>query len=654
MKIGLLIAMCCFINSTLGQQEKLDSLVKRAGTQKTDSLKIEQLHKDFFRYVYAKPQLAKQISEYTIKNTTVKRNPYLHAQALIRKGIYYDVTAKTDSALYFYDEAYKIAAPRKDYYSMGNVYNDKGLVYWNNNDLELAMEQFVKGAAAFKKINNALGLSSIYNNIGLILYDLERYEESKQTHFKALRLRQKLKDTIGLGASYSNISNVYSKLKQTDSTRYYMRKAIDLKKRFNDKRGLGIAYENLGIDFRQEKVLDSAIFYAKKAQELFDEIGDGVLGAKNISALAEMYELNGNYDQGIEAVKRAIVLQDTRNKKSLANLETTFGRLLAYKKDYKGSAAAYARAIQLTQDYQETTRTAQAQEYFEKYKTAEKEAEIAKQRAQIAENDLKIKQRNQLIYGISAGLVTVLFLGFLFYRQQQLKAKQREKEMQLQLVLNELEVQKKLHDQRLQISRDLHDNIGSQLTFLVSSIDNLKYAQNLNQQVTSEKLGALSSFIKNTMGELRDTIWAMNKGKIALSDIADRIATIVAQYNTTAVNDLSLQTAFDRRHNPVYNAVDGMHIFRIAQEAIHNAVKYSDATQITVSMNHLPNQGIAIVIQDNGKGFDLQNHIPGNGIKNIHDRAAAIQAVVSWDSHLNKGTTVTLALSNTSKQGMVA
>lgn len=635
---------------SFGQQQKLDSLVKKAENQKTDSLKMEQLHKDFFRYVYTKPSLAKQICEYTIKHTNVKKNPYLHAQALIRKGIYYDVTSKTDSALYFYDEAYKIAAPRKDYYSMGNVYNDKGLVYWNNNDLELAMQQFVKGAAAFKKINNNLGLSSIYNNIGLILYDLKRYEESKQTHFKALRLRYKLKDTIGLGASYSNISNVYSELKQTDSTRYYMRKAIEIKKRFNDKRGLGIAYENLGIDFRREKVLDSAIFYTKKAQELFDEIGDAVLGAKNINALAEMYELTGDYDKGIAAIQRALELQDKRNKKSLAALETTYGRLLAFKQDFKGSAAAYARAIKLTKEYQETTRTAQAQEYFEKYKTAEKEAEIANQKAQIVENKLQLKQRNQLIYGISIGLIAVLFLGFLFYRQQQLKATQREKEMQLKLAITELEVQKKLQDQRLQISRDLHDNIGSQLTYLVSSIDNLKYAQNLNQQVTSDKLSSLSGFIKNTMGELRDTIWAMNKGTISLSDIADRTATVVAQFNSAAVNDMSLETAFEMLDNPVYTAVEGMHIFRIIQEAIHNAVKYSEATQLIVGIKDLPNQGTVISIADNGKGFDTQNYTAGNGIKNMRDRAAAIQATLHLDSQFNQGTTLRLELCNVLQQ----
>ena len=74
-----------------------------------------------------------------------------------------------------------------------------------------------------------------------------------------------------------------------------------------------------------------------------------------------------------------------------------------------------------------------------------------------------------------------------------------------------IETQNKLQEQRLRISRDLHDNIGAQLTFIISSIDNLKFGFTDISEKLGSKLSNISSFTQQTIYELRDTIWAMNK-----------------------------------------------------------------------------------------------------------------------------------------------
>lgn len=73
----------------------------------------------------------------------------------------------------------------------------------------------------------------------------------------------------------------------------------------------------------------------------------------------------------------------------------------------------------------------------------------------------------------------IKLIGFLVYNQQKLKNRQLHKENELRDALIQIETQNRLQEQRLRISRDLRDNIGAQLTFIISSIDNLKYGFNL-------------------------------------------------------------------------------------------------------------------------------------------------------------------------------
>jgi signal transduction histidine kinase len=56
-----------------------------------------------------------------------------------------------------------------------------------------------------------------------------------------------------------------------------------------------------------------------------------------------------------------------------------------------------------------------------------------------------------------------------------LKNKQQHQEFELKSAMAQIESQNKLQEQRLSISRDLHDNIGAQLTFIISSLENTKF-----------------------------------------------------------------------------------------------------------------------------------------------------------------------------------
>ena len=86
-----------------------------------------------------------------------------------------------------------------------------------------------------------------------------------------------------------------------------------------------------------------------------------------------------------------------------------------------------------------------------------------------------------------------------------------------------------------------------------------------------------------------------------------------------------------------------MNIYRTIQEAVNNAIKYADATEVSVQVK--PNEnGITIDISDNGKGFDLDTTDLGNGIVNMQKRIEEIGGVFKIQSEITKGTQITISL----------
>lgn len=84
-------------------------------------------------------------------------------------------------------------------------------------------------------------------------------------------------------------------------------------------------------------------------------------------------------------------------------------------------------------------------------------------------------------------------------------------------------------------------------------------------------------------------------------------------------------------------------IFRICQEALHNIMYHSDATNATVTIIENDTE-ISIYIKDDGKGFDITQPLRSPGFIVMFERAASINAAVHVQSKTGEGTTVNLLL----------
>ena len=81
--------------------------------------------------------------------------------------------------------------------------------------------------------------------------------------------------------------------------------------------------------------------------------------------------------------------------------------------------------------------------------------------------------------------------------------------------------------------------------------------------------------------------------------------------------------------------------FRMVQECVSNALKHAKATAITISVTRTTG-ALNVMVEDNGKGFDMSQVSEGMGLGNLRQRAAEVGGAVQFDSSPGYGTTVTI------------
>lgn len=186
---------------------------------------------------------------------------------------------------------------------------------------------------------------------------------------------------------------------------------------------------------------------------------------------------------------------------------------------------------------------------------------------------------------------------------------------------------------KTRISRDLHDNLGSQLVYISSYIDNLRY----DQPQLKDTLSELHTYTKSTITELRNAIWVMDKEDITLSVLSKRIALYLSGLRSI-IQDKEIIFENEISNDKEIKFYEALNIIRIIQEAVNNAIKHSKSTSITITFNDHQ-----VTIKDGGEGFNLEEVKKGFGINNMIQRAEDINKKLMIHSN-EKGTTITLSL----------
>lgn len=552
---------------------------------------------------------------------------------------YGSFVAELEKSEQLFNKGIEISKSINDSIALGEIMFKYGLLKSYQNKFDQGLEYTLQAIRIFENLNNNTKAGIAYGGLG---YNLRTRDLEKGFYYmrKGIKLLEIENNLEGLNPVYDNYGVLLSENKKLDSALHYQYKSLAIKKQLKDSIGLGYSYANIANTFAEKQNYDLAKTYVDSSTVIRNKIADNYGITVNYVHVAEIFQQEENYEKAIENYKTCA---DLANKYNYKHLEKYCYQKIAecYQK-----IDNYKQAFQFKEKFQslkDSTENVLAQNKIEElqiqFETEKKEKQLAEAKSDILIKEAKIKRRTTLIY-YAFGLAFFLgLIGYLVYKQQRLKNKQIIKENQLKEALIKIENQNNLQEQRLAISKDLHDNIGSQLTFIISSLDNLKYFE-FTKEKLYDKFDSIGNFTRSTITDLRDTIWAMNKEEITFEDLKTRTTNFIEAAKTSLLGiDFEFNYPKDT-DNVKLNSLQGIDVYRIIQEAINNAVKHAKATKIVVNFE-IDGSDLKISIIDNGVGFDQSTIEAGNGLSSMKKRANEIDADFEMKSS-NQGTEITI------------
>lgn len=601
-KIIYILCIGLFSVSSFAQTTPLtDNIVQSVQQEKNYDQQIELLQQNIKKIYNTKSDETLTLARFGYdlanqKNDKANKGDFLRIIGLsfMKKGI-------IDSASVYYYKALKELEPTKDTEKLGLLYDDMARMYRKLKQTKRSLEFYDKALQLYEAENNLEGIARINNESGAVFRDdLADYKTANERFEKSLRIQRQRNDSVGIGYALEFLGYNQLLIKDYKKSESYLMQALAIREKLGDDFATMLNYTALGEYYNQTKQPQKSNEYFEKSNALARKIKYPDIQKYNYENIMHNYEVLGDYKNAYQNLKAFNVLNDSLyNAKKLKDVE----------------------------------------EISTKYETAEKEK-------QIAEKELALKIRNQWIFGLVALTVIIGLIGFLLYKQQILKNIKQQKDNELKLALEKIETQNRLQEQRLAISRDLHDNIGAQLSFIVSAIETIKYyITGKNDQLT-DRLDNIGAFARETIQELRDTIWAMNKPGLTIRDLQSRIANFIEKAKQSCQN-IGISVVVNDNISPGlhFTALQGLNIFRIIQEATSNALKYAEAEQIEIHIDKVENN-IYFRIGDNGKGFIEENIEPGNGLLNMRKRALELGGELALSSGTDSGTSISFSVKN--------
>ena len=191
-----------------------------------------------------------------------------------------------------------------------------------------------------------------------------------------------------------------------------------------------------------------------------------------------------------------------------------------------------------------------------------------------------------------------------------------------------------LESERRLLAQELHDDLGQRLSAAVLGADAIR------EERVAAKEGAreLGELLRDCIAEIRRISHGLRPSVLDELGPVAAIQAVIHQLQAGRHGHLVFNAHGNRQRLP--EPVETV-LFRVAQEALTNAVRHSGASEIAVDLT-FRDESVRLVVADNGIGMAVARANQGLGIVGMQERAALIGGTLEVDSKLGHGVRITL------------
>lgn len=188
-------------------------------------------------------------------------------------------------------------------------------------------------------------------------------------------------------------------------------------------------------------------------------------------------------------------------------------------------------------------------------------------------------------------------------------------------------------EERRHLARELHDDIGQRLSLLTVSLDILKNDPGEEGSIR-EKLEEALKELKDLAEDIHNLSHRLHCSKLQHLGLPAALKEVCRQIGGQHRVEIELQTA---EPCPTLSEDVSLCFYRVAQEALNNAVKHSRSERVKVRLDSSQNR-IRLQVRDFGVGFDPASKADGLGLATMQERLRIVGGTLSIKSSAGKGT----------------
>ncbi|RFS16785.1 sensor histidine kinase [Emticicia sp. C21] len=520
----------------------------------------------------------------------------------------------------------------------------------------------------------ALSYAYKYDDIGVVYAEQKQYAEALKNYQQALDYihEGKLSTSIEM-VTLMEIGRCQIHLNKIDEGVANVRKALKYFEETNNRFYPFACYTYLAKAAYLKGDYPLAIQYAEKSEEWAQ-------AAMAIKHEADNYEVKylsakkmQKYDMALNAYERYNIMNDSiSNRRKLTQvlslqkkMETEraraeFERQELLQKAIIDSSLRANEILLLKNRNAEAERLALFEKserdelerkfQIEQLKTSSEKTRLVQQsRIRNLSDEAERKQQTQQFLWIGLGMLGLLLLSLAWnFRNiqkrkretelinEQLEQKVRERTAELQKSYDEIKeaMQRGQTIERKRMAADLHDNLGSLLTAINISLDNIS-PEHLSER--EQKIYAnILSMTENAYSEVRILSHNLMPEELEKEGLENALKRMLQKINHNQRIHFDLVIDELTYHN---KHID-LNVYSICLELVQNIIKHSRATGATIYVAQ-KGKDLLLEVTDNGRGIQ-ENQQKGIGLKNIQGRLEAIGGELFINSEIDKGTKFTI------------